>query len=127
MVSQLASSVPQEMRAWLDFVYIRKQRKKSGTCQQLEGGSHITTRSSASPLVDALWVDDVNSTGASLQTGIRMLREEYNIRVVAALFLVDRSRDRAEREEPAFDGVRVMAMYDLDDVHSRVQLRASRI
>ena len=43
----------------------------------------------------AIWVDDVNSTGSSLTEGCETLEADYNIRVKMAVYLVDRSVDRA--------------------------------
>jgi orotate phosphoribosyltransferase len=42
-----------------------------------------------------VWVDDCNSTGSSLRDGVKLVKEDYNIDVEKALYLVDRSSDRA--------------------------------
>jgi orotate phosphoribosyltransferase len=44
IASQLASANNEGLNQLGDFVYIRKEKKTSGTCQQLEGPNFITTR-----------------------------------------------------------------------------------
>ena len=46
------------------------------------------------PQARAFWLDDANSTGSSLRDGVQLLKNEYNIEVETALYLVDRSADR---------------------------------
>jgi orotate phosphoribosyltransferase len=123
LVCQLASANNSYMNSVLDFAYIRKERKSTGTCQQLEGPQRFTTRTSDSPLLRAIWVDDALSTGSSMLDGIRMLKSDYNIQVVAALYLVDRSKDRTNLSDnyqkladPIFDHIQVKAIYDLQQV-----------
>jgi len=104
-----------------DFVYCRKKRKTSGTCQQLEGPQFITTRTAESPVARAFWLDDANSTGSSLRDGVQLLKQEYNIEVETALYLVDRSADRKSlpiekiglADPSVTQGVTVAAVYDL--------------
>jgi orotate phosphoribosyltransferase len=85
----------------MNFVYWRKSRKLTGTRQQLEGPPFITNRDRNSSPALAIWLDDVISTGKSLLDGKRKLKEEYNITVVGAAFIVDRSSDR-KRSSPFY-------------------------
>lgn len=95
IVGQMASFwIEHEGITPVDFVYMRKQKKKSGTLQQLEGPNVATTRTANSPLACGIWVDDVLSTGTSMREGIDLLKSAYRIDVRAAIFLVDRSADR---------------------------------
>ena len=130
MVSQFASTGNKELNSKFDFVYMRKERKKSGTAQQLEGPKWITERTPESPPIKAVWVDDVNSTGSSLYEGITILQKDYNMLVSHAVYLVDRSPDRAnlpperswfclpryfsESDQPPQS--RVCALMDLDEI-----------
>lgn len=95
MVSQFAAAGHPELNNKFDFVYMRKERKKSGTVQQLEGPKKITERTPESTPIKAVWIDDVNSTGSSLYDGIMTLQTDYNMHVTHAVYLVDRSADRA--------------------------------
>lgn len=108
---------------WCDFAYMRKKRKESGTLQQIEAPNHITSRTPKSPLMKAVWLDEANSSGAELLKNVSILRDDYNIEVVGAIYLVDRSRDRKElplerlkMANPALEKVEVLALYDLEDV-----------
>lgn len=94
LVSQLVCAANPELNAKFDFVYMRKNRKSTGTAQQLEGLKMFTERTPQSAPMKAIWVDDVNSTGSSLTAGIETLEEDYNIHVCLALYVVDRSADR---------------------------------
>lgn len=94
MVSQLVAAANPELNAKFDFVYMRKQKKSTGTAQQLEGLKMFTERTKDSPPMRGVWIDDVNSTGSSLTGGVETLEEDYNILVGAALYVVDRSKDR---------------------------------
>ena len=74
-------------------------------------------------MVKGVWVDDANSTGSSLKAGIEMLKQQYNIEVTHALFLVDRFQDRQNLPDekqhlasPVFDNVEIKALYDLQQV-----------
>ena len=123
LAAQLASANIEDLNQLGDFVYIRKERKTSGTCQQLEGPNFITARTSDSPVVTGVWVDDANSTGSSLQAGIKMLKAQYNIDINHALYLVDRFQDRQSLPDQKqylasalFDGVEIKALYDLEQV-----------
>jgi orotate phosphoribosyltransferase len=78
----------------VNFIYLRKNKKKTGTRQQIEGPQFITSRDSNSPVAYGVWLDDVISTGNSLLNGTRLLKKEYNVQMVGAIFLVDRSSDR---------------------------------
>jgi len=104
----------------IDYFYIRKNRKKSGTLQQLEGAKHITERTSLSPSIDCVWVDDCISTGSSAAEGIAMLKKDYNINVKAMLFLVDRSTDRKNisdaKLKSMFGHFRDVALYSIYDL-----------
>ncbi|EFC42080.1 predicted protein [Naegleria gruberi] len=111
-----------------DFLYIRKNRKSTGTCQQLEGEQKFTERKPDSPLLHAVWVDDALSTGSSLLDGIKMLKEDYNIEVKAALYLVDRSKDRLslpdEKQklaDPTFENIELYSIFDLHDVDAKIE------
>lgn len=101
LVSQLAVTDNAELHSKFDFVYMRKQRKSTGTAQQLEGLKMFTERTPESAPLKTIWVDDVNSTGSSLSTGIDILAEDYNMHVVSAVYVVDRSVDRANITDPA--------------------------
>lgn len=74
-----------------------------------------------------MWIDDCNSTGGSLRDGALLLKRDYNINVHGALYLVDRSKDRASLPpakmgmvDPAVVGINVMALYDLADVSAQM-------
>lgn len=94
LVAQLAAAGNDELIKHFDFIYMRKNRKTTGTAQQLEAQQKFTARTAASAPLRAVWVDDCNSTGSSLCEGIKILEEDYNIDVVKALYVVDRSADR---------------------------------
>lgn len=98
VVAQLAAKDDPELNKLYDFVYMRKNRKTSGTAQQLEATQAYTSRTPESPAMKTLWIDDVNSTGSSLCDGIKILQEDYNMIVTTALYVVDRSVDRANLE-----------------------------
>ncbi len=128
MVCQLASANNKKLNDSLDFVYVRKGRKTTGTAQQLEGPQKFTSRTPESPLLYALWVDDALSTGSSMLEGITMLKADYNIQVVAALYLVDRTKDRKNLEgvkqhlaNEAFDNVKIVSIYDLQDIDDLIK------
>jgi orotate phosphoribosyltransferase len=123
LVCQLASANNNKLNDILDFVYVRKSRKSTGTAQQLEGPQKFTSRTSESPIIHAVWVDDALSTGSSMYEGVTMLKEDYNIHVVAALYLVDRTKDRKNLDESkqylakeAFDNIKIFSIYDLQEI-----------
>ena len=125
LVSQLVASMNPALIAKFDFVYMRKQKKSTGTAQQLEGLKKFTEREPSSPPMSAIWIDDVNSTGSSLTAGVETLAEDYNIQVKLALYVVDRSADRANLDaskmflaRPRFtEGhTRVVAIMDLKEI-----------
>ena len=67
MVGQCAATAAithPSMCEWCEFVYCRKKRKSSGTCQQLEGPTVITDRTPESPPLQAVFMDDAMSSGA---------------------------------------------------------------
>jgi orotate phosphoribosyltransferase len=96
LVSQLAAAANTRLLEVCDFIYMRKNRKTTGTAQQLEAMQVFTSRTPTSAKLKAIWVDDCNSTGSSLCEGIVTLQEDYNIDVVQALYIVDRSHDRKD-------------------------------
>ncbi|KAG2387220.1 hypothetical protein C9374_001552 [Naegleria lovaniensis] len=111
-----------------DFLYVRKSRKSTGTCQQLEGEQKFTSRTPDSPVIYGVWVDDALSTGTSLLEGINMLKNDYNIEIKAALYLVDRSQDRKDLPpekqklaDPIFSQVEIFSVFDLEDVDQRIE------
>jgi len=123
LAAQMAAQNDAALNKSFDYLYVRKSRKSSGTCQQLEGQTIYTSRTPDSPELLAVWLDDALSTGSSLLEGIQMLKSEYNIRVVAAVYLVDRSKDRQTLTEQQqklasaeFDSVTMHAIYDLEQV-----------
>jgi orotate phosphoribosyltransferase len=127
MVSQLASSSSGRLHGMLDFCYVRKERKSTGTKQQLEGPQLYTSRSADSAPIFAICIDDALSTGSSLHELVTMMWEGYRIRVVGALYLVDRTEDRAHladekqflaREE--MDQVAVRAIYSLAEIDREI-------
>lgn len=127
LVSQLASAAHSPLHEWMDFVYMRKERKTTGTGQLLEGPQRLTSRSSSSPPIRAIWVDDALSTGSSLRDGTAILAADYNIHVVAALYLVDRTKDRQNLRaemlalaDPSLQHVDVRAIFALDDVDALI-------
>eukprot|EP00993_Chasmostoma_nieuportense_P003376 NODE_4098_length_840_cov_103.096774_g3940_i0.p1 GENE.NODE_4098_length_840_cov_103.096774_g3940_i0~~NODE_4098_length_840_cov_103.096774_g3940_i0.p1 ORF type:complete len:244 (-),score=49.69 NODE_4098_length_840_cov_103.096774_g3940_i0:46-777(-) len=110
-----------------DYIYIRKDKKTTGTAQQLEGPQIITSRTRSSPPIKGVWVDDAMSTGSSMKAGVELLRDDYNIVVTHALYLVDRTNDRAdlppERQhlaDPIFDNIQLRAIFDLCQVDRHV-------
>jgi len=122
-VSQLCSANDELLNSWADYVYIRKERKNSGTKQQLEGPQFITSRTSESPKMYAVWVDDALSTGSSMTDGSKMLLQEYNIEVVGALYLVDRSADRRKLaleyqylSHNMYDTMPILSIFDVEEV-----------
>ena len=75
--------------------------------------------------IQAIWVDDCMSTGSSLVDGVKILKEDYNIKVVGAMFLVDRSEDRQSLEKqpllnPMLKDTKIAAVYDLQEIDSIV-------
>eukprot|EP01004_Peranema_trichophorum_P006950 NODE_5747_length_973_cov_68.011765_g5166_i0.p1 GENE.NODE_5747_length_973_cov_68.011765_g5166_i0~~NODE_5747_length_973_cov_68.011765_g5166_i0.p1 ORF type:complete len:253 (+),score=29.39 NODE_5747_length_973_cov_68.011765_g5166_i0:56-760(+) len=113
------------LNEFCDYIYVRKEQKSSGTCQQLEGPVIYTSRNSQSPPINGVWLDDAMSTGSSIKSGIIMMKERYNIIITHALYLVDRTKDRADLPvdkqhlaDPLFDGVDIKAIFDLDQVDS---------
>ena len=129
LVSQLASANIPALTSKYDFVYMRKSRKSSGTAQQLEATQIYTSRTSNSPVLRAVWVDDCNSTGSSLCEGIKILTEDYNIDVACALYLVDRSIDRQNLEKSrqrlsderfSSGATKLYAIMDLKEVDAKV-------
>ena len=119
MVGQLVASPSNSLPPTVSFCYLRKDRKKSGTKQQLEGPGVLTTRTPTSEPIDCIWVDDVISTGGSLRDGAKLLKNDYNMNVVGALFLVDRSKDRSK--PVTFDGITVMAAIDITAMESHLK------
>ena len=101
----------------LTFVYMRKERKQSGTLQQLEGPQEATSRTPASPPAPGIWVDDVLSTGRSLSKGAALLKRDYNIDVIAALFIVDRKGDRREGSGTRIGSIPVFSLLDAAQIH----------
>ena len=57
--------------------------------------SHKHSTQHSAPL-RAVWLDEANSTGSELLKNVLLLQRDYNVRVTGAIFLVDRSRDRAD-------------------------------
>eukprot|EP00762_Andalucia_godoyi_P005864 ANDGO_07008.mRNA.1 Orotate phosphoribosyltransferase len=127
LVSQLAASVSSPLHSWCDFCYVRKSRKSTGTQQQLEGPKELTERTSFSPAIKGIWLDDTLSTGSSLLEGVRLLKRDYNVEVVGAVYLVDRDRDRAslplERQwllHKEVEHVVIAAVYSLEQIDALV-------
>ena len=127
LVSQLCSMDSPVLNKWMDFIYMRKEKKVTGTCQQLEGPQIFTKRTKDSPKLYAIWIDDALSTGSSLADGMEILRRDYNIEVCACLYLVDRSKDRKNLSieknilaQEKFGKMLIRAIYDLDEVDSRI-------
>lgn len=63
-----------------------------------------------------------------------LLQRDYNVRVTGAIFLVDRSRDRADLKlsllrmaHPALQAVDTVALYDLEEIDARVQKYQPRV
>jgi orotate phosphoribosyltransferase len=129
MITQIAAMASPELQAKFDFVYMRKTRKSTGTAQQLEGLKEYTERDASSKPVKVIWVDDVNSTGSSLLAGVTTLAEDYNMHTKVAVYVVDRSVDRAALPEermhlakPRFFGGEtvVRALMDLSEIDALV-------
>ena len=126
MVAQCTALAPvahKDVLDCCDFAYMRKEKKKSGTLQQVEAPNHITTRTPKSPRMLAVWLDEANSTGSELLKNVQLLKTEYNVQVVGAIFLVDRTRDRTDlpldrlrMAHPDLKDVAAIALYDLEDV-----------
>jgi len=75
-------------------------------------------------------VDDALSSGESLLSGTRVLQNDYNIHVKAALYLVDRSEDRRsvikedqnqKLADPTFKDIAIFALYDLEDMEKHAR------
>jgi orotate phosphoribosyltransferase len=128
MVAQCTALAPvahSDVANCCDFAYMRKGKKKSGTLQQMEAPNHITSRTPESPRMLAVWLDEANSTGSELLKNVQLLKTEYNVQVVGAIFLVDRARDRTDlpldrlrMAHPDLKDVEAIALYDLEDVDS---------
>lgn len=121
LVSQFASLNDQKLNEWADFCYCRKAQKETGTRQQLEGPNEFTSRTSKSEPINAIWVDDALSTGESLYQGVEILSQKYNINIICALYLCDRSRDRINLQkkyltEEFTKNCKIVAIYDLEEV-----------
>eukprot|EP00906_Rhabdomonas_costata_P013304 RCo019124 len=132
LASQLAV-LQSSVDTFCDFLYVRKSKKTTGTAQQLEGPQKYTSRTSASPPVVGVWVDDALSTGQSMKDGILMLKKLYNIHIQYAVYLVDRNHDRVNLPvkaqhlaDPVFDDIQITALYDLDQVDRLVQKPLSK-
>ena len=122
MVSQLCTS-DVSSRVDVEFVYMRKKRKTSGTLQQLEGPQSITSRDAKSTPMHAIWIDDCLSSGGSSVEGLNILRRDYNIQIKAMLFLIDRHEDRMKVCESrlisnfkALRDVFVCSIYDMSNI-----------
>lgn len=84
LVSQMAAAAAHthpDVIEVVDFVYCRKRQRKVGTCHRLEGARHITDRTSESPVIKAVWIDDTLVTGGTLRDGILLLKKDFNIEV----------------------------------------------
>ena len=134
MVSQLAVCASDEVKKRFDFVYMRKSKKTTGTAQQLEGMTKFTSRTAESTALRTVWIDDVNSTGSSLCEGITTLKSEYNMDVIAAVYLVDRSNDRKHLEPSrqklsdaqfVSGATTIHALMELDDIDKLVVVPAA--
>jgi len=62
-------------------------------------------------------------TGGSLRDAAILLKDDYNIDLVGAIYLVDRSRDRAEvpveklgRTHSSLDNCEILALFDLEQI-----------
>lgn len=128
LVSQIAALAGDRLE-WCDFAYMRKNRKTSGTKQQLEAPARITSRTPDSPPLRAIIIDDCCATGGSLSEAACTLKADYNFDVIGAFYLVDRSNDRrkpsaSEREDkflrPEMAPIRIVAPYDLVQVRLRL-------
>ena len=126
MVSQLCVH-PEISTLGIDLVYMRKNRKTSGTLQQLEGPKHVTSRTSTSAPSYAIWIDDCMSSGASSVVGKETLKRDYNIDVKACVYLIDRCVDRVNMPEKrlaiisnALRGVDIYATYDMGDIEKEI-------
>lgn len=125
LVSQLACTGDDRLNSKFEFVFMRKNRKTTGTAQQLEGKQKFTTRNRESAPLNCIWLDDTNSTGSSLCDGCNVLSEDYNMHVIGAFYVVDRSVDRANLEEKrqklsderfVSGQTRIFALMDLSEV-----------
>ena len=134
MVGQCAATASithPKMCEWCDFVYCRKKRKSSGTCQQLEGPRSITDRTPESSTLHAVFLDDAMSSGGSMRDAALLLKEDYNIELQGAVYLVDRSRDRKELDhkklgltDPILANTKCFALFDLDPhMHEAIMTR----
>jgi len=131
MVSQCAataSSTHTNVYNNCDFAYMRKNKKKTGTKQQLESLAKITKRTPESTELYAVWLDEVNSTGNELLKNVNLLKSDYNITVIAAIFIVDRSADRTnispsarKMADKALANVNCTAFYDLQPIHEIIK------
>jgi len=115
------------MLEWCDFAYFDKDRRK-----QLDGPTHVAERTEESPALKAILLDDVQSSGASLRDAALLLKKDYNIDVVGAVYLVDRPMDRKSLEDyllGATDAVlqntKIIALYDIEDIDAEVQRNVS--
>lgn len=125
LVSQLACTGDERLDSKFEFVFMRKTRKTTGTAQQLEGKRKFTERTKDSAPLNCIWLDDANSTGSSLCEGCAVLGEDYNMNIIGAFYVVDRSADRAaletKRQKLSHDRfvsgqTRIFALMDLKEV-----------
>lgn len=128
LVSQLAASRSQLVPLSVQYCYMRKERKTTGTAQLLEGPQALTRRTPESPPLSAIWLDDTLSTGSSLLHAVVQLWDQFRIRVVAAVYLVDRAEDRCllpkqsqYLADKALSGVWISAVFSLQEIDVHLQ------
>jgi orotate phosphoribosyltransferase len=94
------------------ITYVRKEQKAHGTRKLIEGDFALGMR--------ALIVDDVATTGSSLEKAVSALRSEGLV-VEDAFVVVDREEGAGERLEKL--GVRLYSMITLSQLTSLLEMR----
>lgn len=95
----------------VDAFYVRKERKKHGALQLIEG--HVARGA------EALIVDDVTTGGGSVIKAIKGVREDFGCSVHYALSIVD--REQGATEALAKEGVRLLSFFKGSDFDLNVR------
>ena len=95
----------------VDAFYVRKERKKHGARQLIEG--HVARGA------EALVVDDVTTGGGSVIKAIKGVREDFGCTVRYALSIVD--REQGATEALAKEGVTLLSFFKGSDFNLNVR------
>lgn len=106
-VVSAAASMSFDMGYPVEAFFVRKEPKKHGAKEQVDG--HII------PGTDVLIVDDVTTTGGSIERAIDLI-EDKNCKITKALSIVDREEGAAERL--ALRGITLYSFFTRTDFKS---------